>query len=375
MEFSSSLAASLPANLLSNVYATVGREDLWPTAMEALCCEFRATRVVIRQYDFLARMCQDLHRCPHHSSLDARLPSQPALGAAGWREADRSFHDGVVISSTALAAGSGRNSSDQSADERVFGFSTLHGVLNRSRWHAQVVCIERFSPSQAFDSKAAHLLEQLLAHLHRARSLGDSVGAKLHERTAFIAVLQQVPFACLLVNQHCYIRFINKAAAAMLSRSELRVIADRLCGSDSKNSALLWQAVSRAAANGGVSGEVSLALPLESMDAPLVLKLFPVHENGDEVSRLAGTMVAIVAKDPMGAAFESLGRLSEIYGLTPAESRLVGHLSKRAGLFEAAEKIGISKNTARTHMRHIYAKLNVHCQADLMRLLSRFGML
>jgi DNA-binding CsgD family transcriptional regulator len=44
------------------------------------------------------------------------------------------------------------------------------------------------------------------------------------------------------------------------------------------------------------------------------------------------------------------------------------------GLFEAAEKLGITKNTARTHMRNIYSKVGTHRQADLIRLFGQFSM-
>ncbi|MGA7327784.1 MAG: helix-turn-helix transcriptional regulator [Rhodomicrobium sp.] len=160
----------------------------------------------------------------------------------------------------------------------------------------------------------------------------------------------------------------------MLVGSELKIISDRLCARSSKNSRLIWRAVSGAVANGEIP-EAPLALPLDTEDEPLILNLFPVRENTSQVSCQHEAKVAIFAKDPAGASFSSLGCLSEIYHLTPAESRLVGLLAKQAGVFEAAGKIGISRNTARTHMRHLYAKLNVHSQADLVRLLSRFGML
>jgi DNA-binding CsgD family transcriptional regulator/PAS domain-containing protein len=340
--------------------------------MEALCAEFCAAGVILRQYDFLAQTCHDLHECPHLRSIDRTFLISTSFGAAGWHEADRSFQDGAVVFGTKWSL---VRSPGQGADDELPSSHILHGVLFRSRWHAQVISIERSVALPAFDIQAAQILKQLLAHLYRARSLGENLKALHNECSAFIAVLQHVPFACFLVNQQGYVHFANKAGAAMLGGSELRIIGDRLCGSTSRNSRLIWRAVSRVAANSATNCEVSLALPPDAENAPLILNLFPVRGNTSQASCQSEAKIAIVAKDPMGAAFSSLGCLSEMYRLTPAESRLVGLLAKQAGVFEAAGKIGISRNTARTHMRHLYAKLNVHCQADLMRLLSRFGML
>jgi DNA-binding CsgD family transcriptional regulator len=61
-----------------------------------------------------------------------------------------------------------------------------------------------------------------------------------------------------------------------------------------------------------------------------------------------------------------------VYGLTNAEARLLRFLSDGCGLLEAARELVITKNTARTHMRSIYAKVGTHRQSDLVRLLHRF---
>ena len=340
--------------------------------MEALCEEFRAAGAVLRHYDFLAQTCHDLHQCPHLCSTKWSFLKSKSLDAAGWSEANRGFQEGTVVLGTKFEPA---ESHGQGTNGEFPGSHILHGVLSRNRWHAQTISIERPVALPGFGEDAAQLLKQLLIHLYRAKEVGESVQARLCERSDFLTILQEVPFACFLVNAQSYMHFVNKAGSAMLEGSELRIVSDRLCARSSKNSRLIWRAVSAAAAKGVMSAGGPLTLPLDIEDAPLILNLFPVRRNTSQTSSGHEAKVAIVAKDPMGAALSSLRGLSEMYHLTPAESRLVGLLAKQAGVFDAAGKIGISRNTARTHMRHLYAKLNVHCQADLIRLLSRCGML
>jgi DNA-binding CsgD family transcriptional regulator len=88
-----------------------------------------------------------------------------------------------------------------------------------------------------------------------------------------------------------------------------------------------------------------------------------------------GRLAAVVIKDPharLHASTSSRRELAELYGLTRAEERLLHFILDGLGLFEAAERLGVSRNTARTHMKRIYAKTGTHRQAELMRSLTHF---
>jgi DNA-binding CsgD family transcriptional regulator len=82
----------------------------------------------------------------------------------------------------------------------------------------------------------------------------------------------------------------------------------------------------------------------------------------------------VLIKDPQVDSTRSIADFIKAYGLTQAEARLLRILSNGHGLFEAAQELGITRNTARTHMRNIYAKVGTHRQSDLVRLLYRFNL-
>jgi DNA-binding CsgD family transcriptional regulator len=83
-------------------------------------------------------------------------------------------------------------------------------------------------------------------------------------------------------------------------------------------------------------------------------------------------LAAVVIKDPhVQLRTAGSGReLAGLYGLTRAEERLLHLILDGLGLFEAAERLGVSRNTARTHMKRIYAKTGTRRQAELMRSLT-----
>ncbi len=74
-----------------------------------------------------------------------------------------------------------------------------------------------------------------------------------------------------------------------------------------------------------------------------------------------------------GIAASTIGSL---YGLTPAEARLTSRLVAEGLLIDAAESLGITEQTARTTIKHVFAKTGTKGQVDLVRLvlggLARF---
>lgn len=58
--------------------------------------------------------------------------------------------------------------------------------------------------------------------------------------------------------------------------------------------------------------------------------------------------------------------LTRLYGLTQTEGKLVQLLVGGATLDEAAERLEISVNTARTHLKHVFHKTGINRQAELV---------
>ncbi len=55
------------------------------------------------------------------------------------------------------------------------------------------------------------------------------------------------------------------------------------------------------------------------------------------------------------------------FGLTAAETRVLGAIIDGKGLLAAAERLNIGEATARTHARRIFDKTGTHRQPELIR--------
>jgi DNA-binding CsgD family transcriptional regulator len=78
--------------------------------------------------------------------------------------------------------------------------------------------------------------------------------------------------------------------------------------------------------------------------------------------------VAIFIADPESGRIHDPEVLGAMYSLTHSEAELVRLLATGMSLEEAAEGRGVSVNTARSHLKHVFAKTGTSRQGELVRL-------
>jgi DNA-binding CsgD family transcriptional regulator len=83
-------------------------------------------------------------------------------------------------------------------------------------------------------------------------------------------------------------------------------------------------------------------------------------------SELAAPLVALLLYEDPGYRELSAPVLRELYGFTRAELNLVQSLAHGQSLEEGAQQLGISVNTARTHLKHIFHKTGAKRQSELI---------
>ena len=122
--------------------------------------------------------------------------------------------------------------------------------------------------------------------------------------------------------------------------------------------------------HGGRMIGFSLAIP-DAGGAGCVATLLPL-ERGERRNVLAPFAAAVAvfvqesAQIPMmpGEAF------AKLYGLTGGELRVLLALAQGLGGKEAADMLGVSEPTVRTHLQRIFSKTGTSRQAELLQLLQ-----
>ena len=76
----------------------------------------------------------------------------------------------------------------------------------------------------------------------------------------------------------------------------------------------------------------------------------------------------LIAFDDQGRLNRQIGAAIDIYGLSGTQGELVRHIVTGSDIAASARGLGISPNTAKTHLQRIYDKTGVRTQSALVRL-------
>ena len=117
----------------------------------------------------------------------------------------------------------------------------------------------------------------------------------------------------------------------------------------------------------GVGGSISLGGTGDATIGSLILLASPVPPERVGID-VRGVAAQILLIEPRETPDIDADHLADIYGLTPAESRLVRSLAQGRTVAEVAAATGRKESTVRWHARNLHSKLGVHRQADLVRL-------
>jgi DNA-binding CsgD family transcriptional regulator len=102
--------------------------------------------------------------------------------------------------------------------------------------------------------------------------------------------------------------------------------------------------------------------------APLTVLVIP-HRAGLTWIDVVRPRAVLFITDPEEAAVVRREGLCHDFGLTPAEAGFTREVLKADGLQAAADRLGISLTTARTHLAHVFDKTGTRRQAELVRLI------
>ena len=113
-----------------------------------------------------------------------------------------------------------------------------------------------------------------------------------------------------------------------------------------------------------------MAVARPSGKRPLELLVTPACQNRWLVLE-KGVAAIVFVSDPEDAEGAETVLLRGLYGLSPAEAEFAALLSKGKEIKEITDELHISRNTAKTHLSHMFTKTGTRRQMELLRLLLR----
>ena len=221
-----------------------------------------------------------------------------------------------------------------------------------------------------FTKRGVELVRLLAPHICRSAKIGLALELKSLNSARLETTLNSLAAGVFLVNRDGKLLFLNTAAEGQIIRGRaLGVTNNRLIPKDSAAAYKFAQALSGADID--AVGGISLALPDAS--GGMVATLLPL-ENGER-QNLGGlsspAAFAVFVQDPAFVSPAPGEAFAQLYGLTPSELRVFLAMAPSLSPQEAADNLGLSITTVKSHLQHIFNKTGTNKQSDLMQLLMR----
>lgn len=255
---------------------------------------------------------------------------------------------------------------DHATGIKLFGDSERLGVLNAH--YAQ-------SDSGRYRRPVAAAFVWLAPYMRSSLALNRHLALENSLRATLATVLDALTLPALILDRLCALRFANAQGSALIGRGAL--ISDgkgRIRPGDARMAPQFAREVAAICAG----GRCGIDLPLRSREGRLsgLLTLLPVSTDAMRKSELTSLfaperLVLVLIRERAAPLSLPPDTLRGAFGLTPAEARLAARLAGGDTLEHAADALNVTKETARSQLKQVFAKTETHRQSELVALLAR----
>lgn len=130
----------------------------------------------------------------------------------------------------------------------------------------------------------------------------------------------------------------------------------------------IWEAATAGSESVDNARENLLLIRRRDDERPLMATISAIGNDHQSANPLAKMLAVVIVIDPKQKIETNPETLQRLYGLTAREAELMTHIGTNSSLRSLANKLGITYETAKTHLKRIYSKTGVSSQAELARL-------
>jgi DNA-binding CsgD family transcriptional regulator len=242
------------------------------------------------------------------------------------------------------------------------------GMGNFSIAHSQ-----KDSPA---NDAARQRMRLIAPHVCRAVAIGQIIELHKVEAAMLSDAVDGVAAGVFLVRADGEIAYGNASARTLLGQKNVLREADGVLKVFDPIAQKAFDDAFAAAAGGDIAlGQRGIAIPLLSRDGERYVGHVLSLTSG--IRRQAASGYAAVAAVFVHKAVLQRPTLIEAvaahFQLTPAELRVLFAIVEVGGVPQVAAVLGISEDTVKTHLKHVFAKTDTNRQADLVRLIAGYA--
>jgi DNA-binding CsgD family transcriptional regulator/PAS domain-containing protein len=354
-------------HVIGLIYDAASDSRRWPDALFDLKQCLDASGVALAEFNFASRMGEICHFVGYDAAYVRQFRQNAASQNVWLRPGEWYLPGRISVGEQIIASESLLKTDFYHEWLRPQGFfHRLCAVIKRD--NEQIVYLEAIrSESQGrYSDSHRRLLQGLLPHLQQATQRGSHLWRLAVSRD----IIDSLQFAVLVVDKRGRVLFSNRLAEeALRDQKGLSLGPNGLRASASVTDQQLKGLIERTVAGNDKDPGGALMVrrgddlpPIWVVVAPLSRRLRRVVDQQEGVA-----LVFVHMPEWLGKMQQTT--LRTFYGLTAAEQRLALLILEGCRLAEAAQRLNISRNTARTHMKRIYVKTQTDCQTALVRML------
>lgn len=238
--------------------------------------------------------------------------------------------------------------------------STQAGTITRLRLH-------RFQHLPPFSIEDKQRLAMFVPHIKQAMTLTAHLNCNESQKQIYEEGLERLNIGVIVLDETAQLLRANPTARQMLDSADgLKLVDRHLAASTVAETRELRRLLASAREHPKLVTAMCLSRPSGRRKLVAVVRSIPLVKESVGRSRPA---VAIFLRDPDTLAEPAHDIARQLFDFTPAEAHLAIELLNGLSLDEAAEKLGILRNTGRAHLRAIFSKTGVTRQSELVRVL------
>ena len=233
------------------------------------------------------------------------------------------------------------------------------------------VTVFRRSGQGAFTQAELDRASSFIPHLRRAATTHRSLHTVVQEQIALGDAINRLHTGVLLLDRERGVVIQNETASKILAEEDgLRVDRSGPSAHDAKDNVRLQELVARAVTDDAVSPNTPNVLrikrPSGKQDYTLTVSALLDTPSGAAAHHAKAVIFVVDPEADLSATAEVL---EDLYDLTHSEAQIVRLIADGLTIEEAARRRGVSVNTARSHLKHAFAKTGTTRQSELLRLI------
>jgi DNA-binding CsgD family transcriptional regulator len=217
-----------------------------------------------------------------------------------------------------------------------------------------------------FERHEVELFAAFVPHVRRALRLQHRLAALEMQRASSAEAFDRLRDCVVLVDNSFGTMFANQVAEKLLGEGDGLCrdeggIAARMTG----GTAALRRLIAGGPNDNDLPGDGCCTLARRDGRAPLAVLAVPIRGETSWIAPRRPAAVPFVT-DPDRDGRVRTDELRRRFGLTRAETGFLSGIVKGDGLQAAADRLGVSLATVRTHLRHVFDKTGTLRQAELV---------